>query len=507
MNPQVLAVASSSNKISILDRVRASIARHEMLRAGNRVGVAVSGGADSVALALLLRELRSELGATFFIVHFNHKLRGVDSDRDQQFVCELAARLGWDFVSGGADVAGRAQEDGWNLEDAGRRLRYEFFAKAAAEQRADRIAVAHTADDQAETVIAQILRGTGPTGLAGIYPIARQVIRPMLEIRREELRLFLNARREVWREDASNEDETRLRARIRRRLVPVLEQTFQPAVVDHLGRLAELAREDEQFWRALVDERFAALARIRPGRVEIEIARLLRPFAASSVPRGKEPRFAGDKSQLALTKRLIRRILEEVRGERLGFTSRHIEDVLMLATYSASGHRIELPGGIYVEKSFGVLIFTRPSDVATAKRADRKSRSASTFSHPVPLDGDSLATIEIPEIGHRLSLKVIDWPPAPRDTILQAIDWGCLRAPIVVRNWRPGDAYRPHGHLRTHKLKELFRVKRVPASERPAWPVLTSAGSVVWARGFPVAEGFAASNATRRSVVVIEEPL
>lgn len=481
-----------------------------MLRAGDRVGVAVSGGADSVALALLLRSLQSELGATFFIVHFNHKLRGPDSDADEQFVRELAERLGWDFVAGSEDVAARAKEFGWNLEDAGRRLRYGFFAQAAAEQRANRIAVAHTADDQAETLIAQILRGTGPTGLAGIYAVAGRVIRPMLEIRRQELRGFLNELGENWREDASNEDETRLRARVRRRLVPVLEQSFQPAVVDHLGRLAELAREDEQFWRLLVDERFAALARTSPRGVEIETSALLQPFAPHSESRASQQESASaveEKSQLALTKRLIRRILEEVRGERLGFTSRHVEDVFALAAHSASGHRIELPAGITVRKSFGLLSFARSSDVAESKCSPKSSCGEASFSHPIQLQGEGFATVEIPEIGHRLSLKVIDWPTPARDTILQAIDCGSLCAPIIVRNWRPGDAYRPHGRLRTHKLKELFRVKRVPVSERPAWPVLTSAGSVVWARGFPVAEEFAAGIGTHRSVVVIEEPL
>ena len=200
------------------------------------MGVAVSGGADSVALLLLLNGLRDTLGIRLVAIHFNHQLRGQEAERDEQFVRELAGTIQCEFIGGSDDVASRARERGWNLEDAGRRLRYQFFADLVRDRRAGQVAVAHTADDQAETVLAQIIRGTGPTGLAGIYPVAGTVIRPLLEVRRGALRDFLTAVGQPWREDSTNQDETRLRARIRNRLIPSLETNFQPAITGHLAR-------------------------------------------------------------------------------------------------------------------------------------------------------------------------------------------------------------------------------------------------------------------------------
>jgi tRNA(Ile)-lysidine synthase len=499
----------SSNFPELFSLVRETIARHGMLHAGDSVGIAVSGGADSVALALILKQLQSELGVTLFLVHFNHQLRGADSDADENFVREFAAQQELEFVSGRDDVAARARENGWNLEEAARKLRYAFFASIVREGRATRIAVAHTANDQAETLIAQLIRGTGPTGLAGIYPVADHLIRPLLAVRGETLREFLRAENQPWREDLTNADESRLRARVRRRLLPLIESDFQPHIVEHLGRLADLAREDEAFWRLFVEDRFAALVDLSGNSLRISTDSLMNPMVLSSAQEDFAERstLSAANPFAALTSRLIRRIFGELKASNAGLMSHHVNDVLELAAQSISGSRINLPSGIVVEKSFGDLIFTRDQIGQHAKKSNPHEKSAAVFTHDLPLASSDACTVDIPEIGHRLRLKVIDWPAATRETSVLAIDWDSLRAPLVVRNWQPGDAFRPHGRLHEHKLKELLRVKRVPLRERAAWPVLTSAGSVVWSRGFPVAEAFAARSNTRRGVLVVEEPI
>src|SRR5216684_7239134 len=186
-----------------------------MMRAGDRVGVAVSGGADSVALLLLLLALREKLGIVLSVVHFNHKLRGRASDLDEKFVARLAAKHGLEFDSASVYVAKKANTERANLEDAARRARYDYFHSLVESGACARIAVAHTADDQAETVLAHLLRGTGLTGLGGIHPVAGPIIRPLLSVRRSELRRFLRAQKQTWREDATNRDTKRTRARIR----------------------------------------------------------------------------------------------------------------------------------------------------------------------------------------------------------------------------------------------------------------------------------------------------
>src|SRR5689334_8543952 len=241
-------------------RVVDTIHRYNMIRPGDRVGIGVSGGADSVAMLRIFAELRTHLGITVLVLHFHHQLRGTEADEDERFVKALAKEFRMEFESGRVDVAAEARRRGWNVEDAARRLRYQFFASVAEARGLNRVAVAHTADDQAETVLSHLLRGTGVAGLAGIYPVAGLIVRPLLEVGRQDLRGFLSGLEQPWREDASNQDALRTRARIRHRLIPLLLRDFDAAVVTRLARLAKHAREDEAFWRSLEDERFRALA-------------------------------------------------------------------------------------------------------------------------------------------------------------------------------------------------------------------------------------------------------
>jgi tRNA(Ile)-lysidine synthase len=492
----------SSLQTQIPQRVLATIQRHHMLRPGDIAAIAISGGADSVALLRIMEQLRAKLGIRLLAVHFNHQLRGAESDADQQFVVQLARQKNLELIIGTEDVAAWARDRACNLEDAARQCRYSFFSKLIQDGRATRMCVGHTADDQAETVLAKIIRGTGPAGLGGIYPVADYVTRPLIEIRRAELREHLRSEEQTWREDSTNLDETRLRARIRARLLPQLERDFQPAIVPHLNRLSELAREDDQFWNALVDARFATLVRNQNGALCISIDDLLRPLdlqlnsAESHAPLS------------ALTSRLIRRILQEIKGDRTGFTSRHVADILHLAAVCTSGHRINLPGRITVERSFNDLLFT--SCGATDLRGATGTTSGSIeFHYALSLESLGEQDVAMPEIGTRLRLKVIDWPAMQRDTRDDALiaDWKRFRAPAEVRSWLPGDAFRPQGRQKNRKLKHLMREKRIAPRDRRGWPVLTSAGEIVWARGFPVAQEFVADRDTRKVLAISEEPL
>jgi tRNA(Ile)-lysidine synthase len=477
-----------------------TIRSHQMLRPGDRVGVAVSGGADSVALLLLLEELRDDLGITLLVVHFNHQLRGADSDADEQFVAELASRRGLEFLSAREDVAGQARRHGWNVEDAARRLRYEFFANVVRAGRATRVAVGHTADDQAETVLVNLLRGTGPTGLAGIYPVVEHVVRPLLDVRRAQLRDYLTTRKQAWREDQTNLDPARLRSRIRQVLLPQLERDFHAAIVTHLDELANLARADEGFWAALLEDRFGALVSATQAGLSIRIPDLLAPLGLGSA--------AGVASQ-ALPKRLIRRIFQGLKGDRRQLTAQHVQQVLHLATESTSGHCVHLPGGVRVERSFDHLIFLQHGRKGSPARTEETPALPQAYQYAVELPVQGSATIGIREIGRRFCLKVIDWPPAPSDTnsVAEALDRHLLSAPLVLRNWRPGDAYRPRGYRRVQKVKRLFLERRISAQERAAWPVLTSDERLAWARGLPTAEEFLAHASTTAAVVITEEAL
>src|SRR5271170_5896500 len=479
-----------------------------MLTAGNRVGVAVSGGADSVALLRLLDRLRDDLGITLAVVHFNHDLRGAESEADAAFVAELAGELQLEFLSAREDVGAEAARQGWNLEDAGRRLRYAFFDRVILAGQATHIAVAHTADDQAETLLAHLIRGTGPTGLAGIYPVAGTIVRPLLGTRREILREYLRAHGQAWREDSTNRDVRRTRARIREQLLPVIEHDFSGAIVDHLGELARLAREEGNFWDALVEDRFQALTRKDGDDVRVAVHDVLRPLELQmAAGQNRTSRKCNEYGPLrVLTERLVRRLYEAVRGNRRELGADHVEQVIHLANGSTSGHHVELPGGIIVRRNFGELIFSRTEPLRRS-RHDGTAKHPNAYQYVVSLPLCGTATVSIPELGKCYRLKVIDWPVTESDTKrdANALDADLLRSPLILRNWRPGDAYRPRGRRHERKLKSMFLAGRVSSGDRAGWPVLESGGQVIWAQGLPAAEDFRAKENTRTGVVIEED--
>ena len=494
-------------RVPLEQSVLANIRTSRMLSAGNRVGVAVSGGADSVALLRLLVRLRDELGITLAVVHFDHALRGAESEADAAFVAELATTFKLEFAIGREDVRAEAARQGWNLEDAARRLRYAFFDHVVHEGKATHIAVAHTADDQAETLLGHLMRGTGPTGLAGIYPVAGAIVRPLLGTRRESLRDYLRANGQTWREDSTNRDVRRTRARIREQLLPVIEANFSAEIVGHLGELARLAREEGNFWDALVEDRFQALARREGDDVRVAARDMLAPLELQmAAGQNRASRKCNEFGPLRmLTERLVRRLYEEVRGDRRELGANHVEQVMRLASGSSSGHRVELPGGITVRRTFGELIYCR-GEVARRNTDDGTAKQASAYEYTVSLPLRRTATVSIPELGKCFRLKVIDWPVTESDTSkdANALDADLLRSPLILRNWRPGDAYRPHGRRHERKLKSMFLAGRVPSGERAAWPVLESDGRVIWAHGMPAAEDFRAKENTRAGVVIEE---
>jgi len=488
-------------------RVLAAIRRSRMLTVGDRVGVAVSGGADSVALLRILEGLRAELGITLLVVHFDHMLRGEESEADARFAADLARAGGLEFVLAREDVAAIARQHGWNLEDAGRRLRYAFFERIAEEGRATRIAVAHTADDQAETVLAHMFRGAGIAGLAGIFPLAGSIVRPLLEFRRAELREYLQARRQVWREDVTNLDPRRLRARIRQQLLPVLERDFSPAIVAHLSGLARFAREEETFWTAIVENCFQTRVRRADDSLTIAICDLLSPLGPLALSRTPEEEETQPVSFRALTARLIRRLDDGVRGDHRDLEASHVESVIHLATESSSGKLVELPGGIQVERVFERLVFSHKAHARTGSAATDTTQEAGAYQYVVNVPERGATIVSVPELGTSFRLKVIDWASLARETKRdhEVLDAALLRAPVILRNWRPGDAYRPSGRRQTRKLKEMFLARRIPSRQRIQWPVMESGGRVVWARGMPAAEEFCAREGTQRGLVIEED--
>jgi len=472
------------------------------VHAGQRIGVAVSGGADSVALLHLLLEIRERLGIVLFVVHFNHQLRGKASRADETFVTRLAEEYGLPFFVGREDIGARSKREKANLEDTARRARYNYFNTLSAEEHLDRIAVAHTAEDQAETVLAHILRGTGLTGLGGIHPESGVIFRPLLGFRRAELREYLRERQQRWREDATNRDTKRMRARIRHKLLPLLEKQFSSAAVEHLCQLANFARVDNGYLEFGAKTRLSVFARETAQGTQIKIEDLLGP-------RGDKPKIEDEcvkeirRNQYAMASRVVRLMVESVKPREGQISTVHVDAILSLAADADSGKCAQLPGGVEVRREREHLVFR-----AVANERVGVPQRARDFAIPVELSSGT-ATVTLVEHSYRLQFRVIDWPAQGRETNVTGavLDLDVLRVPLVVRNWQSGDSMRLLGHQKNHKLSRLLNEVGVSRWEKKSWPVLTAGGRIAWARGLGVANGFAVGEATGKGVIIEEVPV
>jgi tRNA(Ile)-lysidine synthase len=430
--------------------VLAYIRKHALLKAGDRAGVAVSGGADSVALLRLLLDLRSEIGIVLSVVHFNHQLRGAASDADAQFVTDLARHHKLDLHCESGDTAAFAAQDHLSIETAARELRYPYFRRLLTEARLNRIATAHTLDDQAETVLLKMARGAGSRGLAGIYPklsipdseSGATVIRPLLSTRRKDLEIYLNKLRQPWREDASNRDLRHARNRVRHGILPRLERFLNPAVRETLAETAEIARADEDYWQR-------------------EVARVLPQLCAQQSGTLKSTVLLA--LPLALQRRVVRAACESL-GLRLEF--HHVEEILVLAS-SPAAKSTELPAGwVMSRKKLGLCL-------------ERKPAAASDYEYPLPVPGSTVVT----EINSRFEAVLV-----PRNCLAgynpdHLLNRALLGKDLRVRNWRPGDRFWPAHTKAPRKIKELL-----PGDDgtgRKRWPVVVDGSEVVWVRGLP----------------------
>ncbi len=443
-------------KETVIERVLKTITRYNMLPRASHVTVAVSGGPDSVCLLEVLRELAPRFELKLSVAHFNHRLRGAASDEDEQFVTKLAARYGLRCYCASANVA-RSKD---NLEQAARRARRAFFAELIRKGYTDRIALGHTRDDQAETVLFRLLRGSGLAGLAGIYPVtADGYIRPLIDITRAEVEQFLRSRGLEWREDATNRDPRFARNRIRHSLLPQMEREWNPRIADALAHLADLAHEEERWWRAEIDRITADLIEHRSEGIEVRAAALV------GLPR-------------AAARRLVRRALAEVKGDLRRIDYPHIEQILELAARPGGEGRFRLPD-LHVTRSFDWVRIAPASPPEAFPMVNLEVPG--TYAAP---GGSS-------ELRFEVARKTRAEPCA---TLKAELSLRLIPAPLELRGWRPGDHYRPAGQSRDQKLKEMFHRARVPSWQRPLWPIVTGGGKILWARGFGPAAEFTADS-------------
>jgi tRNA(Ile)-lysidine synthase len=451
----------------LTDIVRETVARRMLFRPRDKVLVACSGGADSMALLHLLWDMRGEFGIRVTAAHFNHGLRA-SADEDERFVAETCDRLGLPFVSDRENVRRYAAARKMNLEEAARELRYEFLRTEAMKAGASRIATGHTLNDQAETFLMRLLRGSGMSGLGGIVVSTGEgIVRPLIEAERRYVLDYLKTRGIPFREDESNRDKKILRNRIRLELLPYLEKRYGPGLVSRIGRLALVLQEEDKVMTELSREMLVYIASSPSDRgMKIDADAL----------EGLEP---------ALAARVVREFLRDVRGDLRALDSGHIASVLGLSEGGAG----VLPGGFEIRRRKGKIF---------AKRSDAEPED-------FEIEWDGAGELVLPNglrfRGKRISRKAADAVPFD-DRRRALVDADRIEFPLVVRNRRPGDRYRPLGAPGSKKLKEILRAKGIELEDRDILPVFLSGGSIVWVPGLPVAEAFRLRPTTQRCLAL-----
>jgi tRNA(Ile)-lysidine synthase len=437
------------------------------MRAGERVAVAVSAGADSVALLRILLELRDDLGIVLSVAHFHHGIRGAEADADEAFVAGLAQTHDLEFHLGRGEAPALAKSARISIETAARELRHEFFTQVLQEQKARRIATAHTLDDQAETVLMKALRGAGSRGLSGIFPeyrlTAGSIVRPLLEARHEELREYLRAAKQAWREDASNTDLSLARNRIRARVLPTLRREVNSSVDEALVHIAEIARGEEQYW----NDQITRLLPLVVAAGEPARGGGRRQTAALGIAIDVEKLF---QQPLAAQRRLLR-----AAGEKIGCSMdfEQVQAVLHLLTQGRERGRqnktVELGDKWRVRLLFRELRF----EVAA------QQESSSDYEVPLRIPGE----VRVAALGTTIRARICEdngnarnASYNPHSVRLPAI------AELVVRNWRAGDRFRPARHNSEKRVKELLYPLHLSEEEKSLWPVVVAGDRIVWVR-------------------------
>jgi tRNA(Ile)-lysidine synthase len=453
---------------ALINKVTATIKKYSMLSEKEKILVGLSGGPDSVCLLYVLNNLKEKFMPDLHAMYIDHTMRPEETPEEIEFCKLLCKRLDISFLTKSIDVKAYAKEQGLNRQEAARKLRYRILEETAYEINAHKIALGHTADDQAETVLMRLFRGSGPTGLSGIPPVRRNIIRPLIEIEREEIERILDERKIDFIVDSSNLKKNYLRNKIRLSLIPMLRE-LNPNIIETLSRTAEIFGEEERYFEIIVAK---TLMKLISRKTDTRIELFLAPFGIMNK---------------VIMRRVLRKAMDET-GSLRGINFIHIEDIIELIKNGNPGDRLYLPKGIRIIKEYSTLILTSEPAV-----------KLNTYTLTIP--GETI----LKEGGILIKTSIVDSQESEVRSqnsglwsTLAIFDADRLTLPVIVRPRKNGDFFYPFGFGRRKKLQDFFVDEKVPRDERERIPLIVSGDDIVWVVGYRGDERFKVTEETKK---------
>ena len=437
-----------------------------MINRGERIVTAVSGGPDSVCLLQILFKLRDELKIGLIVAHLDHGLRPQEDEKETQFVSNLASKLNLALAYEKATNVTKAP--GTSIEEKARGIRYQFFEKILAEHNAQKVALGHNMNDQAETVLMRLLRGSGPTGLSGIPPVREdRFIRPLIQVARDEIHAYLKQRDIPFMVDSSNLEKRHLRNKIRLELIPAL-LAYQPRLIQHMGELASICRKENQY---MEEEARKGLEKVTldssKNAIDLSIASL------QDLP-------------FPLQYRIIRQAIKQIKGDLRKMDIRHIKAIMDLTNNVNPQVKTNLPEKVIATKIYERLRFSLGTEVETGDYAYYIEQMGRLHVHEI---NQTILLEEQP------TKSFLGYSPSPQEAFidLDRIEW-----PLLIRNFRAGDKFMPLGLNGFKKVKDVFIDDKIPSDQRKRVPVLKSRDNIVWVCGIQIDQRYRVTQKTKR---------
>ena len=460
----------------VFEKVLSTIEKNNLINDGDKIVLGISGGPDSVCLLHILNRLKEKLNIELYAAHMNHQIRGIEAQKDALYVADICDKMGITYFVKSIDVPKYCKDNGLSIEEGARKLRYEMFNEIKQKTKSNKIAIGHNLNDQAETVLMRIMRGTGLQGLRGIeYARENGIIRPLLDIERKEIEEYCEVHNLNPRIDESNLENIYTRNKIRLELIPYMKDNFNTNLIESIVRMSNNLRSDSDYIESDAEEKFKNICKVSSDSVEVDINSFKKLHNAIKV-------------------RVLRKGIKSILGDTNFIDQKHIDDVMEFENESKINKMLTHPRGIFVYRRKNSILLTTTEIV----------EEEIEFSYNIPSNG-FVKIKEINAIIETQTMTIDRYKSGKVDKMSRGFDFNKIKGGIVIRNRQQGDKIKLAGG--TKKLKDLFIDLKIPREERCKIPVITDQEGILQVGEYKSSENYKIDENTKEVLKIIFKKL